>query len=174
MGLRLSCHEAKRHSPLQGHRSIWLCQQAGFHPNGKLLDCYKAWPNIFPPVRSSADLYKKRISTRVKISMWQRFIWSKLCLFQESCTDKSCTDNWCFWIRVLEKTLKSTLDSNEIKPVNPKGNQPWIFIGRTEAEGETPILWPPDANSWLTGKYPDAGKDWRQKEKRAEEDEMVG
>ena len=87
MGLRLSCHEAKRLSPQQGHRSIWSCQQAGFYINGKLLDCYKAWPSIFPPVRSSADSYKKRISTGVKISMWQRFIWSKLRFFQESCTD---------------------------------------------------------------------------------------
>ena len=67
---------------------------------------------------------------------------------------------WCFWIAVLEKTLESPLDSKEIKPVNPKGNQPWIFIGRTDAETETPILWPPDAKSQLSRKYPDVGKDW--------------
>ena len=73
--------------------------------------------------------------------------------------------NWCFWTVVLEKALESPLDSKEIKPVNPKGNQPWIFIGRTDAEGEAPILWPLDVKSWLTGKDPDAGKDWRQKEK---------
>ena len=65
--------------------------------------------------------------------------------------------NWCLWI-VLEKTLESPLDSKEIKPVNPKGNQPWIFIGRTDAEAEAPILWPPDAKNWLIGKDPDAGK----------------
>ena len=75
---------------------------------------------------------------------------------------------------VLEKTLESPLDSKEIKPVNPKGNQPWIFIGRTDAEAEAPILWPPDVKTRLIGKDPDAGKDWRQKEKRAAEDEMVG
>ena len=69
---------------------------------------------------------------------------------------------WCFWTVVLEKTLESSLDSKEIKPVNPKGNQPWIFIGRTDAEA--PILWPPDANSQLIGKDSDAGEDWRQKE----------
>ena len=80
--------------------------------------------------------------------------------------------NWCFWI-VLDKTLESPLDCKEIKPVHPKGNQSWIIIGRTVAEAETPILWPPDAKSWLIGKDPDAGKDWRQKEKRAAEDEMV-
>ena len=80
--------------------------------------------------------------------------------------------NWCFWIVVLEKTLESPLDSKEIKPVNPKGNQPWIFFGRTDAEA--PILWPPDAKSWLIGKDPDAGKDWGQEEKGMTEDEMVG
>ena len=70
--------------------------------------------------------------------------------------------NWCFWTVVLEKTLESPLDWKEIKPVNPKGNQCWIFIGRTDAEAEAPIIWPPDGKSWLTGKDPDAGKDWRQ------------
>ena len=79
--------------------------------------------------------------------------------------------NWCFWIVVLEKTLGSPLDSKKIKPVNPKGNQFWIFIGRTDAEA--PILWPSDVKSWLIGKDPDAEKDWRQKEKRVAEDEMV-
>ena len=71
--------------------------------------------------------------------------------------------NWCFWTVVLERTLESPLDSKEINSVNPKGNQPWIFIGRTDAEA--PIIWPPDLKSWLMGKDPDTGKDWRQKEK---------
>ena len=69
--------------------------------------------------------------------------------------------NLCFWTVMLEKTLESTLESKEIKPVNTKGSQSWIFIGRTDAEAETPILWPPDAKSWLIGKDPDPGKDWR-------------
>ena len=73
--------------------------------------------------------------------------------------------NWCFWIVVLEKTLESLLDCKEIQPVNLKGNQPWIFIGRTDAEAEAPILWPPDEKSWLIRKDPDAGKDWEQEEK---------
>ena len=83
--------------------------------------------------------------------------------------------NWCFWTAVLKKTLESPLDCKEIKPVNPKGNQAWICIGRTdaEAEAEAPILWPPDVKSQLIGKDPDAGKDWRQEEETAE-DEMVG
>ena len=82
--------------------------------------------------------------------------------------------NWYFWTVVLEKTLESPLDCKEIKPVNPKGNQSWVFIGRTDAEAETPILWPPDAKNWLIGKDPDDGKDWRQEKKGMKEDEMVG
>ena len=81
---------------------------------------------------------------------------------------------WCLPTVVLEKTLESPLDCKEIKPVNPKGNQPWIFIGRTDAEVEAPILWPPDAKSWLTGKHPDSGQDWRQEEKGMTEDAMAG
>ena len=73
--------------------------------------------------------------------------------------------NWCFWIVVLKKTLEGPLNCKEIKPVNPKGNQSWIFIGRNDAEAEAPILWPPDAKSWLIWKDPDAGKDWRREQK---------
>ena len=81
--------------------------------------------------------------------------------------------NWCFWTVVLEETLDSPLDYKEIKPVNPKGNQSWIFIGRTDAEAEVPILWPPVAKNWLIWKDPDAGKDWRQEKKGTIEDEML-
>ena len=81
--------------------------------------------------------------------------------------------NWCFQTVVLEKTLESPLDSKEIKPVHPKGNQPWIFIGRSHAESEAPIFWLPDAKSWLIGKDPDARKDWKQEEKGTTKDEMV-
>ena len=82
--------------------------------------------------------------------------------------------NWCFWTVVLEKTLESPLDCKEIKPVNPKGSQSWILIGRTDAEAQTPILWPPHAKSWFIGKDPEAGRDWGQEEKGTTEDEMVG
>ena len=82
--------------------------------------------------------------------------------------------NWRLSIVVLENTLESPLDFKEVKSVNPKGNQPWIFIGRTDAEAEAPILWPPDVKSWLIAKNPDAGKDWGQEEKGETEDEMVG
>ena len=81
--------------------------------------------------------------------------------------------NLCFWTVVLEKTLESPLDCKEIEPVHPKGDQSWVFIGRTDIEAETPILWPPDAESWLIWKDPDAGKDWGQ-EKGTTKDEMVG
>ena len=82
--------------------------------------------------------------------------------------------NGCFWTVMLEKTLESLLDCKEIQPVHPKGNQSWIFIGRTDAEAETPILWAPDVKSWLIWKDPDAGKDWKQEEKGKTEGETVG
>ena len=82
--------------------------------------------------------------------------------------------NWCFWTVVLEKPLESPLDCKEIQPVLPKGDQSWVFIGRTDIEAETPILWPPDAKSWLIWKDPDTGKDWGQEEKGTTEDEIVG
>ena len=81
--------------------------------------------------------------------------------------------NWCFWSVVLEKTLESPLGSKEIQPVHPTGDQSWVFIGGTDVEAETPILWPPDVKSWLIWKDPDAGKDWGQEEKGTTEDEMV-
>ena len=82
--------------------------------------------------------------------------------------------HWFFWTVVLEKTFENLLDCNEIKPDHPKGNQSWIFIGRTDAEAEIPVLWPLDAKNWFTGKDPDAGIDWRQEEREMIEDEMAG
>ena len=82
--------------------------------------------------------------------------------------------NWCFWAVVLEKTLESPLDCKEIQPVYPKGNQSWIFTGRTDVEPETPVLWPSDTKNWLIWKDPDAGKDWAQEEKGMTEDEISG
>ena len=81
--------------------------------------------------------------------------------------------NWCFWTVVLEKTLESPLDCKEIQPIYPKGDQSWVFIGRADAEAETPILWLPDAKSWLIWKDPDSGKDWRQEEKGVTEDKWL-
>ena len=89
--------------------------------------------------------------------------------YKESWSQKT----WCFWTVVLEKTLESPLDCKEIQPVYPKGDQFWVFIGRTDVEAETLILWPPDGKSWLIWKDPDAGKDWGQEKKGTTEDEMV-
>ena len=111
----------------------------------------------------------------------QRFVWSRLWFFQchVRMWELGQKEGWapkdrCFWTVVLEKTLESPLDCKEIQPVHPKGGQSWMFIGRTDAEAEAPILWPPDAKSWLIGKDPDAGKDWRWEKKGTTEDEMVG
>ena len=90
---------------------------------------------------------------------------SHVWMWKLDCKESWEPKNWCFWSVVLEMTLNSLLDCKEIQPVHPKGYQSWIFIGRTDAEGETPILWPPGVRNWLIGKDPDAGKDWRQKEK---------
>ena len=89
--------------------------------------------------------------------------------YKESWVPKS----WCFWAVVLEETLESPLDCKEIQSVHPK-DRSWVFIGRTDVEAETPVLWPPDVKSWLIWKDPDAGKDWEQEEKGTTEDEMVG
>ena len=83
-------------------------------------------------------------------------------------------NNRCFWTLVLKKTLETPLDWKAIQPVHHKGDQSWLFIGRTDVEAEIPVLWPPDVKSWLTWKDPDAGKDWGQEEKGTTEDEMVG
>ena len=95
-------------------------------------------------------------------------------MWELECEESWALKNWWFWTVVLEKTLESPLDCKEIQPVHPKGNQSWIFNGRTDAEAETPILWLPDAKNWLTWKDPDAGKDWRQEEKGMTEDKVVG
>ena len=95
-------------------------------------------------------------------------------MWELDCEESWALKNWCFWTVVLEKTLKSPLDCKEIQPVHPKGNQSWVFIGKTHVEAKTPILWPPDAKNWLIGKDSDAGRDWGQEEKGTTEDEMAG
>ena len=94
-------------------------------------------------------------------------------MWELDCEEIWALKNWCFWTVVLEKTLESPLDCKEIYPVHPK-DQSWVFIGRIDAEAETPILWPPHAKSWLIGKDPDAGRDWGQEEKGMTEDEIAG
>ena len=95
-------------------------------------------------------------------------------MWESDCEESWELKNWCFWSVVLEKTLDSPLGCKEIQPVHPKADQSWVFIGQTDAEAETPILWPPHAKSWLVGKDPDAGRDWAQEKKGMTEDEMAG
>ena len=95
-------------------------------------------------------------------------------MWELDCEESWAPKNWFFWTVVLEKTLEHLLDCKKLHPVHPKGDQSWVFIGRTDVEAETPILWPPDVKSWLIWEDPDAGKGWRQEEKRTTEDEMAG
>ena len=108
------------------------------------------------------------------MAIWYSFSSSHVWMWELDYKESWVMKNWCFWIVVLEKTPESLLDCKEIQPVHPKGTQSWIFIGRTDATAETPILWPPDAKNWLIWKDPNAGKDWRQEEKGMTEDEMIG
>ena len=94
-------------------------------------------------------------------------------MWKLDCEESWVPKNWCFWTVMLKKTLESPLDCKEIQPVHPKGDRSWVFIGRTDAEAETPVLWPPHAKSWFIGKDPDAGRDWGQEEKGTTEDEMT-
>ena len=114
------------------------------------------------------------LSTKFRLSRLWFFSSSHVWMWELDCKESWAPKNWCFWIAVLEKTLESTLDCKEIQPVHPKGDQSWVFIGRTDVEAETPMLWPPHAKSWLIGKDPDAGRDWGQEEKGMTEDEIVG
>ena len=104
------------------------------------------------------------------ILLYSGHVW----IWELDCEESWAPKNWCFWTVVLEKTLESPLDCKEIQPVHPKGDQPCVFIGRTDAEAEIPILWPPDEKNGLIGKDPDTGKDWRREEKGMTQDEMVG
>ena len=119
-------------------------------------------------------LKSRHITNKSPSSQSYVFSSSRVWMWESDYKESWVPKNWCFWIVVSEKTLESPLDCKEVQPVNSKGNQPWIFIGRTNAEAETSILWPPDVENWLIGKDPDAGKNWRQEEKQMVEDEMVG
>ena len=120
-------------------------------------------------------LKNKDITLSTKVRLVKAMIFPVVIYGCESWTIKKAeVRNWWFWTLVLEKTLESPLDCKEIQSVHPKGNQSWVFIGRTNAEAKTPVLWPPHVKSWLIGKDPDAGRDWGQEEKGMTEDEMAG
>ena len=113
-------------------------------------------------------------ANKVQFSQNYGFPCSHVWMWELDYRERLALKNWCFWTVVLERTLDRPLDCKEIQLVNCNGNQSWIFIWRTDAEAEALILWPPDAENWLIWKDPDAGEDWRQKEKGTAEDEMVG
>ena len=131
----------------------------------------KLWPYI---PRQHIQKQRRYFATKGPSSQSYDFSSSHVGMWELDCKESWTPKNWCFWPEVLEKTLESPLDFKEIQPVNPEGNQSWTFNGRTDAEAETPILWPPDAKSWLIRKDTDPGKDWRQEEKGMTEDKMVG
>ena len=114
------------------------------------------------------------LSTKVHLVKAMVFSSSHVWMWELDYKESWAPKNWCFWTVVLEKTLESPLDCKEIQPDHPKGDRSWVFIGRTDVEAETPILWPPDAKSWLIWKDPDVGKDWGQEEKGTTENEMAG
>ena len=149
-------------------------------PKNKVCNCLHCFPIYLPwrTVMTNLDsiLKGRDITLSTKIHLVKAMVFPVVMYGCESWTYKESwmPKNWCFWTVVLEKTLESPLDCKEIQPVHPKGDQSWVFIGRTDVEAETPILWPTDAKSWLIWNDPDAGKDWRQEEKGMTEDEMVG
>ena len=149
-----------------GLQSIWcpkesdMTEQLSLHFTEEVRQHTKVQRHHFADIGPSSQSY---VFSRSHVQMWELD-------HKESWTPKNC----CFQTAVLEKTLENHLDFSEIKPVHPKGNQSWMFIGRTDAEAEIPVLWPPDAESWLIGKDPEAGQDGRREEKGTTEDEMPG
>ena len=132
------------------------------------------WRKFMTNLESILKSRDMTLPTKVHLSQSYGFSSSHVWIWELDYKKSWAPKNWYFRTVVLEKTLESPLGCKEIKPVNPQGNQSWIFIGRTDAEAETLILWPPDAKNWLIWKDPDAGQDWGQEEKGMTEDEMVG
>ena len=132
------------------------------------------WKKSYDQPRQHIQKQRHYFANQGLSSQGYGFSCSHVWMLDLDCKESWAPKNWCFWTVVLDKTLESPLDGKEIQPVHPKGNQSRIFIGRTDAEAETPILWPPDMKDWLIGKDPDAGKDRRREEMGTTEDEMVG
>ena len=149
---------------LQNHCRWWL--QPG---NLKVLT---PWKKSYDQPRHHIKKQRHYFANKGPSSQSYGFSSSHVWMWELDCKESWALKNWCFWT-VVQKTLDSPLDSKEIQPVHPKGNQSWLFIGRTDAEAETPILWPPDVKNLPTWKNPDAGKDWKQEKKGMTEDEMV-
>ena len=147
---------------------------AGGDCSMKLKDAFAPWKESYDQPRQHIKKQRHYFANKGLSSQGYGFSSSHVWMWELDYKESWVPKNWCFWTVELEKTLESPLDCKEIQPVNPKGNQSWIFVGRIDAEAETSILWPPHTKSWLIGKYPDAGRDWGQEEKGMTEDEMTG
>ena len=134
---------------------------------------FAPWKKSYDQPRQHIKKQRHYFANKGPSSQSYSFPSSQIWMWELDCKESWALKNWCFWTVVLEETLESSLDSKEIQLVYPKENQPWIFIGRSDTEAETPIFWLPDAKNWLFPKDPDAGKDWKQNEKGTTEDEMV-
>ena len=132
------------------------------------------WKKSYDQTRQHIKKQRHYFAKKGSSSQGYGFSSSHVCMWELDYKESWALKNWCFWTVVLEKTLESPLDCKEIQLVHPKGDQSWVFIGRTDVKAETPILWPPHVKSWLIWKDPDARKDWGQEEKGTTEDEMVG
>jgi len=151
---------------LQNHCRWWLQPW-----NWKMLS---PWKESYDQTRQHVKKQRHYFANKGLSSQGYGFFSSHAWMWELDYKETWVLKNWCFWTVVLEKTLESPLDCKEIQPVYPKGDQSWVFIGRTHVEAETSILWPPHVKSWLIWKDPNAGKDWRLEEKGMTEDEMVG
>ena len=132
-----------------------------------------SWKESYDQPRQHIKKQRHYFANKGPSSQGYGFSSSHVWMWELDCEESWVPKNWYFWTVVLEKTLESPLDCKEIQPVHPEGDQSWVFIGRTDAEAETPIFWPPIVKSWLIGKDPDAGRDWGQEEKGMTEDEMA-
>ena len=152
-------------SGLQKHFRLWLQPW-----NYKMLTPWKkSYDQPIQHITKQRHYFANKGPSNQEYSFSSSHVWMWELDYKESWAPK----NWCFWTVVLEKALESPLDCKEFKPVHPKGNQSWIFIGRTDAEAETPILWSPDVKNWLIGENPDVGKNWKGEDKGTTEDEMI-
>ena len=150
---------------LKNHCRWWLQQW-----NSKML---APWKKSYDQPRQHIKKQRHYFANKSPSSQSYGFSSSRVWMWELDYKESWALKNWCFWTVVLEKSLESSLDCKAIQPVHPKGDQSWVFIGRTESEAETPILWPPHAKSWLVGKDSDAGRDWGQEEKGTTEDEWL-
>ena len=123
------------------------------------------WKESYDQPRQQIKKQRHYFANKGPSSQGYGFSSSHVWMWELDCEENWALKNWCFWTVVLEKTLESPLDCEEIQPVHSKGDQSWVFIGRTDVEAETPVLWPPDGKSWFIWKVPDTGNDWRQEEK---------